>query len=88
MSNKTELEAIETMKHWVKYERENKDKIKYADELIEIQEKVLNKASRYDSLVKKIKKLISKLEKEAEEKGDDWGYISCRIQILNELLKI
>lgn len=38
----SEKQAIETMKHWIDYEKTNKDKINKADELIEIQETVLN----------------------------------------------
>ena len=34
-------EAIKTMEHWVEYEKNNKDKINKADELINIQETIL-----------------------------------------------
>ena len=34
--------AIETMRHWIEYEKQNKDKINKANELIGIQETVLN----------------------------------------------
>ena len=34
-------EAIETMQHWIDYEKKNKDKINKADELIEVQETIL-----------------------------------------------
>lgn len=37
-----EKDAIETMQHWIDYEKTNKEKINKADELIEIQETVLN----------------------------------------------
>lgn len=37
-----EKDAIETMQHWIDYEKANKEKINKADELIEIQETVLN----------------------------------------------
>lgn len=36
-----EKRAIETMQHWIEYEKVNKEKINKADELIEIQETVL-----------------------------------------------
>lgn len=39
---KKQEEAIQTMKHWIDYEKQNKDKINKADELIDIQETVLN----------------------------------------------
>ena len=42
MLSKEEIKkAKETMKHWVEYEKQNKDKINKADELIEIQETLL-----------------------------------------------
>ena len=34
-------QAIETMQHWIDYEKKNKDKINKADELIEVQETIL-----------------------------------------------
>ena len=37
-------EAVETIQHWIEYEKQNKDKINKADELIEIQETVLSQA--------------------------------------------
>lgn len=50
--NEEELKAIETFKHWIEYEKVNKDKINKADELIQVQEILLN--------------LIEKQEKEIE----------------------
>lgn len=38
----SEEEIIETFKHWIEYEKANKDKIDKADELIEIQQGLLN----------------------------------------------
>lgn len=46
--NEEEKKAIETMQHWIEYEKENKDKINKADELIEIQETVLNLLEKKD----------------------------------------
>lgn len=43
-----EKEAIETMKRWIEYEKQNKDKINKANELIEIQETVLNLIQKQD----------------------------------------
>ena len=39
---KEEEEAIETMRHWIDFEKHNRDKINKADDLIKIQETVLN----------------------------------------------
>ena len=36
---KEEEEAIETMRHWIDFEKHNRDKINKADDLIKIQEK-------------------------------------------------
>lgn len=44
-------EAIETMQHWIEYEKQNKDKINKADELIEIQETVLNLIKEQDNKI-------------------------------------
>lgn len=38
----SEEEIIETFKHWIEYEKANKDKIDKADELIEIQQGLLD----------------------------------------------
>ena len=39
---KEQEKAIETMKHWIDFEKHNRDKINKADDLIKIQETVLN----------------------------------------------
>ena len=39
-------EAVKTMEHWVEYEKNNKDKINKADELIYIQETILSDYKR------------------------------------------
>ena len=52
-------EVIETMQHWIEYEKEHKDKINKADELIHIQEIVLN-------LVKDLQRKNFELEQKNE----------------------
>ena len=39
---KEQEEAIETMRHWIDFEKHNRDKINKADDLIKIQETVLS----------------------------------------------
>ncbi len=39
-------EAIKIMEHWVEYEKNNKEKINRADELINIQETILSNYKR------------------------------------------
>ena len=53
-------EAVKTMEHWVEYEKNNKDKINKADELIYIQETIL-------SDYKRVLKINEVLLKENEE---------------------
>ena len=60
-------EAIKTMERWVEYEKNNKDKINKANELIYIQETVLSNYKRVLKENEKINSLIRKLEKDSEE---------------------
>ena len=45
MENSIE-EAIKVMEHWIEYEKNNKEKINRADELINIQETILSAYKR------------------------------------------
>lgn len=43
MKGKSSIEeAVKTMEHWIEYEKNNKEKINKADELINIQETILS----------------------------------------------
>ena len=53
---KEQREAIETMQHWIEFEKKHKDEINKADELIHIQDTVL-------SLIKEQQKEIEEREK-------------------------
>lgn len=57
MENSIE-EAVKTMEHWIAYEKNNKDKINKADELINIQETIL---SDYKKVLKENETLKNKL---------------------------
>ena len=57
-----EKEAIETMQHWIEYEKANKEKINKADELIEIQETVLNLIQTQQEEIEKKDTKIALLE--------------------------
>lgn len=54
MTEKEEM-AIETFKHWIEYEKANKEKINKADELIEIQETVLKALEQKDKEISELK---------------------------------
>ena len=57
MENNIE-EAIKVMEHWIEYEKNNKEKINKADELINIQETIL---SAYKRVLKENEELNYKL---------------------------
>lgn len=50
-------EAIKVMEHWIEYEKNNKEKINRADELINIQETIL---SAYKRVLKENEELRAK----------------------------
>lgn len=52
-------EAVETMQHWIEYEKTHKDKINKADELIGIQETVLNLIQEQDNEINKYLEIIT-----------------------------
>ena len=54
-------EAVKTMEHWVEYEKNNKDKINKADELIYIQEIIL---SDYKRVLKENEYMHNELNKQ------------------------
>lgn len=60
MENNIE-EAIKIMEHWIEYEKNNKEKINRADELINIQETIL---SAYKRVLKENEKLRVKWDKD------------------------
>ena len=60
---KEQKEAIETMQHWIEYEKTHKDKINKADELIGIQETVLNLIQEQEEELKKKDNIIDELAK-------------------------
>lgn len=60
MENSIE-EAVKTMEHWVEYEKNNKDKINKADELIYIQEIIL---SDYKRVLKENEYMHNELNKQ------------------------
>lgn len=49
-------QALNTMKHWVDFEKENTDKIECADDLINIQETILQYIQDLEQENKKLKK--------------------------------
>lgn len=65
MENSIE-EAIKIMEHWIEYEKNNKEKINRADELINIQETIL-------SDYKRALKENEILKKEKEQAWEEWN---------------
>ena len=65
MLSKEEIEkAKETMKHWVEYEKQNKEKINKADELIKIQETLLQYIEQLEQENNKQNKMIDEMAEE------------------------
>ena len=88
---KEQEEAIKTMKHWIDFEKQNKDKINKADELIKIQETVLNMLKEKDAEIEKkdnavrkiIKRLNNDIERTTKIKSDGKhcdDYSRCRLK--------
>lgn len=82
--NEEEKQAIETMKHWIEYEKSNKDKINKADELIEIQETVLNLLERKDKEIQ-FQKEINKTEQDRHKQTEKSlkGQLKKKDKIIN-----
>ena len=51
----TEEKAKQRFKHWIEYEKANKEKIKRADELIELQETILKALEQKDKEIQELK---------------------------------
>ena len=60
-------EAIKVMEHWIEYEKNNKEKINRADELINIQETILSAYKRVLKENEILENEILKKDKEYEE---------------------
>lgn len=74
---KEQEQAIETMRHWINYEKEHKNKVNKADELIEIQETVLNMLKEQDKETEKKDKIID-LMAERLRYDEDLKFEVCR----------
>lgn len=79
-------EAVKTMEHWVEYEKNNKDKINKADELIYIQEIILSDYKR----VLEINEVLLKENEELKIKNhaikrESEAYAEHMIRLDNEL---
>ena len=66
-------EAVKTMEHWVEYEKNNKDKINKADELIYIQETILSDYKRVLEINEVLSKENEILKEEKEQAWEEWN---------------
>ena len=76
---KEQEEAIETMKHWIDFEKHNRDKINKADDLIKIQETVLN-------MLKEKDKEIQQKNTELAEKNAEIENLKADNKKINKIL--
>ena len=56
-------EAIETMQHWIEYEKDHQNEINKAEELIHIQDTVLSLIKEQEEEMGLMSKMIDKLSK-------------------------
>ena len=85
---KEQEEALKTMQHWINYEKENKNKINKADELIKIQETVLNMLKEKDKEIE-FQKDINNREKNRHKKTEKSlkGQISKKDKMIDLMVK-
>lgn len=79
MENNIE-ESIKIMEHWIEYEKNNKEKINRADELINIQETIL-------SDYKKVLKENEILKEEKEQAWEEWNNLEQGSYEIEQKLK-
>lgn len=72
---KEQEEAIKTMKHWIDYEKNNRDKINKADELINMQETVLSMLKEISADSAEKDKIIAEKSAEIEKLKRDFKIV-------------
>ena len=72
---KEQEEAIKTMKHWIDYEKNNRDKINKADELINMQETVLSMLKEISADSAEKDKIIAEKSAEIEKLKTDFKIV-------------
>ena len=86
MSNEEIEKAKETMEHWVEYEKQNKEKINKADELIEIQEILLQYIEQLEQGNKALKKGQASLMVSRKKWKDRYYKEKAKINKLNKMI--
>ena len=90
-----EIQAIETMQHWIDYEKDNKDKINKAEDLIDIQQTILNLIKKqqdkidilHATLAENVTRTVCADIKQSEKHKEDLEMLYKGCQIENEQLK-
>lgn len=90
-----EIHALETMKHWINYEKENKDRINKAEELIDIQETILKLIEKQQgkidmlqsTLAESVARTVCEDIKQSEKHKEDLEMLYKGCQLENEELK-
>lgn len=91
MRSKEVEESIEIFESWIDFNKNNKDIVNKADELIKVQENILSYIKTLEQLPNKIRDKIKEYEKkiiEAREEDDDIKeiYYEQEIDILKEII--
>ena len=90
-----EIQAIETMQHWIDYEKDNKDKINKAEDLIDIQQTILNLIKKqqdkidilHATLAENVTRTVCSDIKQSEKHKEDLEMLYKGCQLENEELK-
>ena len=90
-----EKQAIETMKNWIDYEKENKDKINKAEDLIDIQETIIKLIQKqqdkidilHATLAENVTRTVCSDIKQSEKHKEDLEMLYKGCQLENEELK-
>lgn len=90
-----EIKAIETMKNWIDYEKENKDKINKAEDLIDIQETIIKLIQKqqdkidilHATLAENVTRTVCSDIKQSEKHKEDLEMLYKGCQLENEELK-
>lgn len=80
-------EAIETMQHWIEYEKKHKDEINKADELIHIQDTVLSLIKEHQEELKKQDRQIDLMAEWIEKHTKYYDEDGCYCEVEKEICK-
>ncbi len=85
---KEQEEALKTMQHWINYEKENKNKINKADELIKIQETVLNMLKEKEERIEYLQRSCERKEQSLIEEQQENADLTVKIEKKDKIIDL